>query len=218
MTKEEYQEYLKTEHWQRLRAERLKIDNYKCQYCGRPYDLQVHHLSYDNLWNENVYEDLITLCKSCHKCIEEIKTKYKDEQVAKWKAQYLAEKEENHKAYKLAKQKLEQEYAERFKAFIKKYQNQDVIYGGNLNLCKLDDIWECFHDAGYDESSIHTVRLTDVQEYFRIKKVKIIQDMRDAGASPEQISKKGITCAMIRKWWSSTDKDLKTRLNIKEDL
>jgi 5-methylcytosine-specific restriction endonuclease McrA len=28
--------------------------------------LQTHHLTYKNVGNENVYEDLIMLCKSCH--------------------------------------------------------------------------------------------------------------------------------------------------------
>ena len=45
-------------------------------------DLQVHHLNYDHVGNEDVYNDLITLCKYCHQSIEEQKkdfqnTKYK---------------------------------------------------------------------------------------------------------------------------------------------
>ena len=31
--------------------------------------LEVHHKNYNNLWNENIKDDLITLCSECHKKI-----------------------------------------------------------------------------------------------------------------------------------------------------
>lgn len=41
--------------------------------CGGPLDkiksVQVHHITYKNLGNENVLTDLCTLCGSCHKKI-----------------------------------------------------------------------------------------------------------------------------------------------------
>lgn len=68
--RENYVKYLKTEEWQKKRIERLKIDNFKCCRCGSPHNIQVHHLSYRNIGNEDVYNDLITLCDSCHESIE----------------------------------------------------------------------------------------------------------------------------------------------------
>lgn len=72
MTKEEYKEYLKSEHWQNVRAKRLKIDNHRCYLCGRAKALNVHHLRYDNLGNEDVKEDLVTLCYKCHQMLHKI--------------------------------------------------------------------------------------------------------------------------------------------------
>ena len=60
-----YKDYLKTEHWKNKRAQILIIDNYSCQECGDRENLQVHHLNYDNLWDEKE-SDLITLCNFCH--------------------------------------------------------------------------------------------------------------------------------------------------------
>lgn len=65
--KERYQEYLKTNWWQRIRVERLKIDGYKCTCCGTEKNLQVHHTDYSKGWfHEDPRQDLITLCKKCH--------------------------------------------------------------------------------------------------------------------------------------------------------
>lgn len=66
MTKEEYREYLKTEHWQEVRKARLSVDKYRCYLCGTSKRLNVHHLRYDNLGDENVRKDLISLCLHCH--------------------------------------------------------------------------------------------------------------------------------------------------------
>lgn len=65
--KEQYQEYLKTSWWQKVRVERLKIDGYKCACCGTEKNLQVHHTDYSKGWfHEDPRQDLITLCKKCH--------------------------------------------------------------------------------------------------------------------------------------------------------
>lgn len=67
MNKEEYKKYLFSEHWRKTREERLKLDGYVCSVCKSKFRLQVHHLTYANLHNEDVFKDLITLCEGCHK-------------------------------------------------------------------------------------------------------------------------------------------------------
>ena len=73
-----YKQYLKSTQWQLKRQQvfnrALKNANSKnkygvCEKCGyEPYKecLQVHHLNYDNVYNEHL-EDLILLCPYCHK-------------------------------------------------------------------------------------------------------------------------------------------------------
>ena len=71
----EYLEYLKTDQWKRIAARRLEIDENTCQACGsvgtRDNPLEVHHLTYRSLYHEQdrIYEDLVTLCSSCHKLL-----------------------------------------------------------------------------------------------------------------------------------------------------
>lgn len=66
MSSEEYSNYLLTGHWREVREARLIIDGYQCCECGSAKNLHVHHVSYDNLGNEDIEHDLITLCNRCH--------------------------------------------------------------------------------------------------------------------------------------------------------
>lgn len=73
-----YKQYLKSDKWRLKRQEvfnrALKNANSNnkhgvCEKCGyEPFKpcLQVHHLSYDNIFNERL-KDLILLCPYCHK-------------------------------------------------------------------------------------------------------------------------------------------------------
>lgn len=127
----EYQEYLLSEHWQKIRSERLKMDNFKCQNCGRPFDLQVHHLTYDRIGNEDI-NDLITLCKFCHARVEEGKKEYQ----SPLKKQYLEYK------------KRKSNHHDNVQNFIKEYEHRDLsnVGKGDLDLCSLDTVKKELHD------------------------------------------------------------------------
>jgi len=73
MVDQKYIDYLKSPEWQRKRTERLRMDGYKCAMCGFPRALTVHHINYNNIYHEDVANDLITLCKKCHEKIEDEK-------------------------------------------------------------------------------------------------------------------------------------------------
>jgi len=67
--KEWYHEvYLKSNHWKCMRKLCLFLAKNCCQECGEKhyqYNLQLHHLEYDNLYDEDP-DDLLVLCKECH--------------------------------------------------------------------------------------------------------------------------------------------------------
>lgn len=74
MRSEFYEKYMRSEEWQAKRSQRILIDGDKCVMCQRPAErtktgLQVHHINYRNLGNEDVWQDLVTLCPSCHRKI-----------------------------------------------------------------------------------------------------------------------------------------------------
>lgn len=62
-----YNEYIKSNEWDKKRRERLSHDGYTCQQCGATgQPLDVHHLTYDRLGDERI-SDLVSLCRPCHK-------------------------------------------------------------------------------------------------------------------------------------------------------
>lgn len=63
--KELYQEYLRTDHWKETRARIIARAGGKCEACGKAGPLEVHHLTYERLFNEND-NDLLALCGKCH--------------------------------------------------------------------------------------------------------------------------------------------------------
>lgn len=67
--KDKYKLYLKTMHWLSKKQETYEFFNHKCYYCKQDvgnFRYNIHHLSYDNLWNEVVGKDIVLVCKSCH--------------------------------------------------------------------------------------------------------------------------------------------------------
>lgn len=65
MNKEEYQKYLKSEHWSKKKKELFFENRYRCLGCGSRMKLEVHHLTYKNIGNESL-QDLVYLCRYCH--------------------------------------------------------------------------------------------------------------------------------------------------------
>ena len=67
----DYKKYINSPQWKHKRLLRLKVDRFKCRTCGETENLECHHVTYDRLGNEDL-EDLITLCKACHKAITNV--------------------------------------------------------------------------------------------------------------------------------------------------
>jgi 5-methylcytosine-specific restriction endonuclease McrA len=66
--KKKYHKYLKSDEWITIKIDLIEIRGSKCERCGNkrePKHLQVHHLTYDNIFNEEP-EDLELICGRCH--------------------------------------------------------------------------------------------------------------------------------------------------------
>lgn len=63
-----YFTYLGSEEWRKKRKLVLERDKFKCQKCNIKIADEVHHLTYERLYNEKL-EDLISVCSACHKSI-----------------------------------------------------------------------------------------------------------------------------------------------------
>jgi hypothetical protein len=69
---DKYNEYLNSEKWKLKRKKVLERDNYLCQACLTNRAEQIHHLTYNNIYDEPLYE-LLSVCKRCHMKIEQQK-------------------------------------------------------------------------------------------------------------------------------------------------
>lgn len=66
----EYQAYLNSEAWKTKRLQKLNQSGHKCEACRSNRRLEVHHLTYERIFNEPM-EDLMTLCFFHHMAAEE---------------------------------------------------------------------------------------------------------------------------------------------------
>lgn len=60
-----YINYLKSAKWRKKREELFKVRGKLCERCGGDNIIQVHHITYDTLFDENL-DHLEVLCKCCH--------------------------------------------------------------------------------------------------------------------------------------------------------
>ena len=57
---------LDPEQYRTLRNEALKRDGWRCQNCGSLKELQVHHVKARSALGDDMPDNLITLCMTCH--------------------------------------------------------------------------------------------------------------------------------------------------------
>lgn len=70
MSPKEKQEYLSSIEWNILRAVVLSRDKHCCQHCNSTNNLEVHHITYENLGAEKL-DQLVTVCRNCHQQIHD---------------------------------------------------------------------------------------------------------------------------------------------------
>ncbi len=72
-----YEKYIQSYEWRQKALAAKKMAGNKCQECGSTKDLEVHHLSYENLYRER-YCDVKVLCKTrCHQLADQIRIENK---------------------------------------------------------------------------------------------------------------------------------------------
>ena len=67
-----YYDYIQSDEWKKVKAKRLNMDGYKCKLCGTAKNLQCHHVSYEHLGKPDEIDDVITLCRECHRKVHDV--------------------------------------------------------------------------------------------------------------------------------------------------
>jgi hypothetical protein len=90
----EYASYLKSPEWGRRRSKVLQRANGMCEGCLERKATQVHHLTYDHIYNEFLFE-LVAVCDECHLRIHPEKHEHPQEQqfsaLSEWQDGYPCE-------------------------------------------------------------------------------------------------------------------------------
>jgi len=74
----EYRTYLSSDAWKTVKALKLQ-DSPVCESCGWGYGLQIHHLTYDHIYNEAYHlYSLAVLCRTCHEKAHKLTTSKKN--------------------------------------------------------------------------------------------------------------------------------------------
>ncbi len=63
-----YEQHINSMKWKAIREKVLARDCFTCRGCGVKRAQQVHHLTYDHLGNELLFE-LVAVCIDCHRII-----------------------------------------------------------------------------------------------------------------------------------------------------
>jgi len=63
------------EAYARLRSEILKRDGWRCQNCGSMTNLDVHHMRRRSNLGNDAEDNLITLCRICHRLLHGTSTR-----------------------------------------------------------------------------------------------------------------------------------------------
>lgn len=69
----EYSVYLKSDEWREKRRRVLERDKHICQGCLSRTATQVHHLTYEHVGRELLFE-LVSICDECHEIAHEGKS------------------------------------------------------------------------------------------------------------------------------------------------
>lgn len=66
-----YQEYLASDAWRSKREQRLALAGHRCEVCRLNHKMNVHHLTYARIFNEDM-ADLLPLCEFHHQEAERL--------------------------------------------------------------------------------------------------------------------------------------------------
>lgn len=74
----DYYRWINSNAYRGKRNEKLKAVGYKCELCGSAKNLQVHHITYENLGYEPL-DDLLVVCRKCHEELHKEDLKQKED-------------------------------------------------------------------------------------------------------------------------------------------
>lgn len=235
--KSEYQVYLESEEFGKIRQRVFRRDGNCCKICGSIDNLQIHHLTYRHVYQERDYE-LICLCRKCHEIYHSIdnykkyadnKNSEEDEANNKESERLMKEREESWKqkrAEEAAEAQERMRQAKEIEEYIKDtYCNEDYAKNGNLDMCS----WNILNPIIEKECQLrgadsYDIRKMDLMKWFLCRRYELLLRCIEQGYSLKQV-KEGTKFDpnWLFKWYNknlllSRLEEEKTINSIKEEL
>lgn len=181
----DYECYLQSEDFDKIRQAVFERDGHKCVVCGSQERIVPHHLTYRNIYNEPV-RDLITLCTRCHSIYHSIARRA--EAVDKY---YSA-----NDAYK-TRQKIEEDMQKREKerthdeavrdkviqSIKDEFLEKDYCKNGDLDMCD----WNVLNAAirqkmdEFGMKSEYMINKSKLQKWFLYRRCELFKRCLDKG-------------------------------------
>jgi hypothetical protein len=174
----DYDSYINSKAWDEKARRIRKRDGYRCQICGaNDVPLEVHHLTYDRLYDE-LDGDLLTVCHLCHEKITESWHSIKDGVKAR-------------NAYFSLQRKYE--HAEDFAIYLNAMMSYDISFGGRYVLSGYEDI-----KAACIEEGIEYRHALAIQKVFnRIHVLDVVTKINN-GVSRQALIRAGYPKSLIQ--------------------
>lgn len=191
-----YELYLRSPEFAEIRQKVFARDNYKCVVCGSKEKLVPHHLTYVNVYNEQLH-DLITVCSRCHAIYHNIEKRkdyiesfYHQSQENYYK-KLQEEREENARRYKEEETRRKRECDSIVQEIKDEYLNKDYCKNGDLDMCDwtvLNPIIE--KKAEEHEVSPFGINKSKLQKWFIYRRCEFFKRCLDANISLSQMQQK----------------------------
>lgn len=213
-----YEAYLQTEAFDRIRQKVFARDHYRCVVCESMDYLQVHHLTYDNVYHEEL-EDLITLCRQCHAAYHAVDNRAKALQASR-----IQPWEERRQQYE--KERIDRENARNsIETIIKeKYLPRDYCKDGDLDMADwkvLNAIIEKEEKAYCEPRDIDRNRVyvskTDLRDWFLCRRYELLLRCLDNNFTLRKVTEgTKFDSNWVQKWYRR-DK-LEAKLNQEKEI
>ena len=216
----QYEAYLQTEQFNEKRKSVFDRDNHKCVVCGSKNNLQVHHLTYRNVFQEPL-SDLITLCKNCHATYHAIDRRREAVEriyIAENNKKRKAEIEQQQEEFKTEQNKLIEESRAIEQEIKDEYLKKDYCSNGDLDM--LD--WSVLNPIINKKCKEHGIdyfhgNKNALRNFFLYRRCELLIRCLDKGLSfTTMITKTKFSQQWLSKWYRR-DKCL-AKLNEEKEL
>lgn len=195
-----YELYLQSPEFDEIRQAVFARDNHKCVVCGKSENIQPHHLTYRNIYNEQL-ADLVTLCRTCHATYHAVQKRadfineiykradsnHRKQQEEAWKA----EQEERTRKYQEERDRNEAEWAAITQEIKDEYFEKDYCKNGDLDMCDWSVLNPIIEQKAMDHNvSPYGINKMNIQKWFIYRRCEFFQRCLEKNISLKELQEK----------------------------